>query len=160
MKNIIKLIAVAAALLPLGQLQAKTFGGFAPKKTFTLTVTTKFVSKAAAVGDSPSKVVPVPKGIVKLAVNETVKFTIGAKGQLIFKGLALPFNPALSKTGPNIYGNPQTNPAVQPARNVSDCSISNDPEAGPTSGKLKFYQTNGSGLKKTVTVVVYGLEKK
>jgi hypothetical protein len=160
MKNIIKLIAVAAALLPLGQLQAKTFGGFAPKKTFTLTVTTKFAAKAAAVGATQSKVVPVPKGIVNLAVNETVKFTIGAKGQLIFKGFEIPFNPAVSKGIPNTYGNPQTNPAVQPARNVSNCFINKGSEAEPTFGTLKFYQTNGSGLKKTVTVVVYELKKK
>ena len=160
MKNIIKLIAVATALLPLGQLQAKTFGGFTPKETFNLTVTTKFVARSSPIKGAPSVVVPVPKGIVKLSVGETVKFTIGAKGQLLVKGFDVPFRSASPDLTFVVYGNQPSKPTAQSKRNISNCLIVKNLEEGPTIGELKFYQTNGRGLKETTTVVVYELKKK
>ncbi len=160
MKTIIKLIAVATALLPLGQLQAKTFGGFAPKKTFTLKVTNKFVSQSKTIEGSESIVVPVPEGIVKLSVGQPVKFTIGAKGQLVFKGFEVPFESEGSDSILTCYDNQPKKPTPQSMRDFSQCAIAKDFMGQPLFVELKFYQTRGKGLNKTVTGVIYRLEKK
>ena len=160
MKNIIKLIAVTTALLPLGQLQAKTFGGFAPKKTFTLTVTDKFVVKRLNSSGSIITTDPVPKGIVKLLVDQRVKFTIGARGQLIAKGFEVPFKGGTSRSDLNVYSNLSNKNPIIPPGNSSQCIFFKDSRGEPVGGQLKFYQVNGKGLKETFTTVEYDLSKK
>lgn len=158
MKNIIKLVAVAAALLPLGQLQAKTFGGFAPKKTFTMKVTTKFVAKTPKSG--PVVVVPVPKGMLNLALGQTVTFTIGAKGQLTAKGLEIPFEPKVTLEMANDYDNQPAKPTPQSLSNAAYGQIFKNSKGEPMTGKLKFYKKEGKGLKEASTSVVYELKVK
>ena len=158
MKNIIRIVAVAAALLPLGQLQAKTFGGFAPKKTFTMKVTTKFVAESPLNG--PSVIVPVPKGMLDLTVGQTVKFTIGAKGQLTAKGLEVPFEPRSTLEMANDYDNQPARPTTQSKKNAAYGVIFKNSKGEPVTAELKFYKRQGKGLKAASTAVVYKLELK
>lgn len=158
MKNIIKLVALAAALLPLGQLQAKTFGGFAPKKTFTMKVATKFVAKTNLNGQSV--VVPVPKGMLDLTVGQTVKFTIGAKGQLTAKRLEIPFKPRVTVEMANDYDNQPAKPTSQSFGNATYGQIYKNSKGEPISGKLAFYKKEGKGLKEASFAVVYELKGK
>ena len=160
MKNIIKLIAVTTALLPLGQLQAKTFGGFAPKKTFTLTVTGKVVTQVGITTDSEPKTVPLPKGMINLSLDKPVTFTIGAKGQLISKGFEVRFLTGNTNPKVIVYSNLPEKPTGQQPRNPSNCAVYKNSQGEPIGAQVKFYQNSGKGLKRVFTTVVYDLKKK
>jgi hypothetical protein len=158
MKKLFTIIACTAALLPLSQVQAKTFGGFAPKKTFTLTVETKASAKATATGGSV--VSAVPKGIPNFAEGQLVKFKIGGNGQLIGKGFEIPFKPALTTTAGNTYNNQPKRPTAQSVRKVANALIYKDSAGEPVGAVLIFTKVNGSGLKTSNNLVTYTLEKK
>jgi hypothetical protein len=158
MTKLVKIIACVAAILPLGQLQAKTFGGFAPKKTFMLTVGSKVSIKGGISGGSVPA--PVPKGISSFGVGQLVKFTVGAKGQLIGKGFEIPFKPALVTPGGNTYNNQPKVPTAQSVRSVSNGLVYKDSAGEPIGAVLTFTKVSGSGTKTTTNLVTYTLEKK
>ena len=90
---LVQFIMLSGALLPLSQAQAagpasKTFGGFLPGKKFTLTV--QSFTSSQSVGTTTKMVVPIPTGIPKFRKGQTVKFTIGTKGQLTVAGFSMP----------------------------------------------------------------------
>ena len=97
-KLLLQTLACCAVLLPFSQVEAKTFGGFKPGKTFKLKVTEVISSKS--VGTKIIKKAPIPSSIPKLKKGTTIRFKIGAKGQLTAKGLSIPFK---SDTGPRMF---------------------------------------------------------
>ncbi len=98
MKHLLaKAVACAAILLPLTAgatthtpFHKKTYGGWAPGKTFTFTIKTRVIAKGTL--DGGTKISKVPKGIPSFKKGDKVKFVIGKKGQLtVPKKFSLPF---------------------------------------------------------------------
>jgi hypothetical protein len=143
-------IACCAALLPFSQAEARTYGGFAPGKTFTLTVTEK-VTKKFVLSDV-TKNVAVPGGIPNFEVGQAVTFTIGPKGQLTAEGMSIPFEEAVANL--NEYWIPPTwdNPSGDLGQVTKNWR--NQPRKVFLSfGKLKFV-----GLTPTTFLVTYTLK--
>ena len=74
-----KTLACAAVLLPLGQIQAKTFGSFTPNKMFTLELTAKESFKVKPGGARKNS--GIPNGVPNFKIGQKVKFKIGSKTQ-------------------------------------------------------------------------------
>lgn len=156
MKTLIKSIICAATLLPLGQLQAKDFGGLTPKQTFTFSVTGV---ESVKVTRGASKPTPMLRGIPAFTKGQAIKFTIGAKGQLMSKGFSIPFKMASAETSENIYSNKPKAPTVQSMKNGVNARIYKDTTGMPVSGSLIFSKQTGPAMKPYDVVVTYTLEK-
>lgn len=132
----IKFIACAALFLPFSQVQAagagKTFGGLKPKQTFSLKVTKVESLKKTGTGDSQ---VPIPAGFPQLKVGQTVKFTIGAKGQLTCPFFSLPFRAANPEEKSNSYGNGN----VTPSKVTKIGEVVIDKKGNPVIAHITFY---------------------
>lgn len=151
MKNLIlQVIVCAGALLPLSQIQAATYGGFAPGKTFTFTV--KSVSSSKTVGTKVTANVPVPTGIPKFAKGQKVKFTIGSKGQLTGPGFSIPFK-ADAGTANNYVTVPT---ATKPS--ADSAIVFKSTAKVPTAASLHFFKVSISGFTATTNAVVYILQ--
>lgn len=81
---------VGALLLPFASVEAKTYGGFKPGKTFSFKVKEIISSQAVGLGGVAKKA-PIPNSVPKFKKGQKVKFTITAKGGLQAKGLNIPF---------------------------------------------------------------------
>ena len=84
----------AALLLPIlsTTASAKKYGGFKTGYTFTLRV--KKVSSVEATGipgSGTTKKVEIPDGLPKFRKGQKVRFKIGRRGKLVFKGAKIPF---------------------------------------------------------------------
>ena len=144
---LLKLAVCSAVLLPLSQAEAagpvsKLFGGFAPGKKFTLTVTkvecTKlenFVSKKAAI----------PSGVTKFKKGQKVKFAIGKKGQLTAPGINLSF---VEDNGPSNNYIDRTNKNF----NADEADVYKDTANNGVGAELFLYKENHGGLG-TIPVV-------
>lgn len=93
---VLQLFAICALFIPLNQAEAAkkpkapaVFGGWAPGKTFTFTVTSKISS--ATVGTQVIDPAPIPKGVPAFAVGQQITFTIGKKGELKGPGFSIAF---------------------------------------------------------------------
>jgi hypothetical protein len=155
----INTIACCALLLPVSQVQAagagKTFGGFKPKQTFAFKVSS--VASVRTVGAKVSKV-PVPAGIPNFKLKQTVRFTIGAKGQLTGPGFSIPFYSKNSSAAGNGYTN------VTPGNNESPIVglvLKNQGSANagtPASASIIFSKYSVQGTKVTTNAVTYYFE--
>ncbi len=152
-KLLLQAIVCISALLPLTQVQAKTFGDFAPNKKFVLTVTEKISAqtKNGVVKTSVS----VPAGLPDYKVGQKIKFKIGQKGELIGQGFTASY-----KTGTafsNAYGPKKVNAQTRtlPAAIISKEDVTFE----PSSGALYFIKVKVAGTKSTVNSVTYILEK-
>ena len=143
------------ALLPLSEMKAaepavKTYGGFTPGQTFTFTVTDRTSTKTR--GTKVTKNVPVPNGIPDFAEGQTVKFTIGAKGQLKGSGFSIRYRS--DKGDVNLYSNnPSTSSIAGEAATVSKTRRDR-----PTDATLTFYRVRFSGFVPISHFVQYDLE--
>jgi hypothetical protein len=147
MKHILPFITCLAFLLPVGNADAKTYGGFTPKQTFTFTVKEKSCVKQ--VDFTPAVEVPVPAGIVNLGVGQKVTFTIGSKGQLKFKKASLPFFAGKKKY--NDY-------LLPPAGGLSQSGkVNKNAKGKPIGVSLNFLKFETDGVSRTVTTVDYKL---
>jgi hypothetical protein len=151
-KLLLQAIVCVSALLPLSQVQAKTFGDFAPNKKFVLTVTEK-ISAQNKNGVLKTSV-PVPAGLPNFSVGQKVKFKIGNKGELIVQGFSIGY-----KTGTafsNGYGPKKVNAQTRtlPAAVVFKDSTTFE----PTNAALYFFKVKVAGTKSTVNTVTYILE--
>lgn len=144
-KLLLQMIVCGAALLPLSQVHAATYGGYAPGKKFTLTVKVKEAA-SLTLGGRPKKV-PVPAGVPDFKVGQKVVFTIGAKGQLTAKGLSLPFKQDAGNA--NVY---YINPSrTHPQGDIAQIFKS---ETGkPLEGALTFFRVKPTSF--TTTTVIY-----
>lgn len=147
MKHILACIACCATLFSVGNADAKTFGGFTPKQTFTFTVKEK--SSTRQVDITPAVDVPVPAGIVNFGLGQKVTFTIGKAGQLKFKKSSLPFFTGKKKY--NDYLLPTTG-------GLSQSGLVNKNSKGkPISVSLYFLKIETDGVSRTTTTVDYKL---
>ena len=90
---LVQVLVICGSLLPLANAQAggpasKTFGGFSPGKKFTLIV--QSVTSSQSIGTNTKPIVAIPTGIPNFKKGQTVKFTIGTKGQLTGPGFSIP----------------------------------------------------------------------
>lgn len=146
MKHLLFLLGASCALA--APLSAKTYGGFKPGKTFTFTVVEK-VSRSQ-VDLNPSTDVPVPPGVVNLAVGSKVTFTIGKKGQLQFKKLSYPFS--AGKKGYNDY-------LLPPAGGLSESgAVYKNSKGEPKSVSLNYLKFVMKDLSRTTYNVDYKLK--
>ena len=107
---LLHVIAICAAVLPVTQAQAvepagKKYGDFKPGDKFTLKVTT-----VTEIGKRPSNFPVFKEG-------QSVKFTIGPKGQLIGPKFTINFEPEGTSANENYYDNatPSTQTLVHQA---------------------------------------------
>lgn len=154
MKTIItSLMTAGIALLPISNAAAKTFGGFSPGKTFTLTV--KQVNSTQTIGYKAPKVVPIPSGIPKFKVGDKVKFEIGKSGQLKGPDFILPYVSSTSFI--NTY-------SIQPSLNLLSPNggiVTKNTKGQPTGCALDFYKYRIPGTTlntTTINQVTYILE--
>lgn len=145
-------IACCAVLLPFSQAEAKTYGGFSPGKTFTMTVKEKISGQVDITGKVLKKT-PVPAGIPDYRVGQRVKFKIGARGQLTGPdGLSLPFKNDAGTA--NVY-------YIQPSRSNPSGDIGQvfkNTKGKPTATALTFFKVKISGFTPVTNTVVYTLE--
>ncbi len=154
MKTITSILMTAGiALLPITQAAAKTFGGFAPGKTFTLTV--KQVNSTQTIGYKAPKVVPIPPGIPKFKIGDKVKFEIARNGQLKGPDFLLPY--VSSTASINTY-------SIQPSLNLLSPNggiVTKNSKNQATGCALDFYKYRIPGTtinSLTVNQVTYILE--
>ena len=146
-----KTLACAAVLLPLGQIQAKTFGSFTPNKMFTLELTAKESFKVKPGGARKNS--GIPNGVPNFKIGQKVKFKIGSKGQLIGPGFSISFRDSATIGGlANIYQDPK-----KPGSSTRKLSLGQIYVVDnlPTSGNLTFTVFNINGLNSSVSTVVY-----
>lgn len=160
----INTIACLALLLPITQAQAagagSTFGGFTPKQKFSLEVTE--VISAKIVGTTATRGLPIPEGFPKFKVKQTVKFTIGAKGQLIGPSFSIPFNEKGSSVSINSYdfipvGNKKTFIKGLVYKNTG--AEKNGLPSGALVTFQKFSNSNATLTTKSVTYSFYSYKK-
>lgn len=151
---LLQTIACCAVLLPFSQAEAKTYGGFAPGKTFTMTVKKKVSTKS--VNTTTTKNVPVPAGIPDYKVGQKVKFKIGKKGQFTGPdGLSLPFKTGTTGAAAvNVYYIPPTRTKPQGDTGEVFKTAANQ----PTHVALFFARFKISGFSGVTNVVSYTLE--
>lgn len=144
------MIVFCGVMLPLAHLQAATYGGFAPGKTFTFTVTSR--TSVQTKGTKVTTNAPIPAGIPNYSKGQKVKFTIGSKGQLTGPGLSMPFKSGSATA--NTYVNPPTSTFAQPNSGIVFKNSLNK----PTGVTLHFFKVELSGFTLTSNTVVYTLE--
>ncbi|NJM36394.1 MAG: hypothetical protein HC845_00120 [Akkermansiaceae bacterium] len=155
-KLLLKTLAIAAVLLPLSQVQAKTFGSFQPKRTFTLKVASVTGTKQKP-GQVPVETPgSVPAGLPKFKVGQILKFKIGNKGELIGKGFSIPFLASASNAGTGVNGYQDPKKAKPTTRKVTFANIfvQNDVVE---AGALTFTAIKVSGSSATTSSAIYGL---
>lgn len=144
------MIVCGAALLPLSQVQATSFGGFAAGYRFKLTLDAKPIATVISLkGAGVQK--NIPEGFPQLRKGDKVGFKIGNKGQLIIEDFSIPFRSG-SKSA-NVYS----------AKDLTVVANFSQAVVNKTSGKpifmnLVLRKKSGSGLSTKVTQVVYLLE--
>ena len=147
-KLLLQMIVCGAALLPFSQIQAATYGGWAPGKKFTFTVKEK-ESASLTLGGKP-KMVAVPAGVPNFKKGQKVVFKIGSKGQLTAPGMSLPFKSDAGSA--NVY-------YIEPSRSHPQADIGQvfkDSTGKPNSVALSFFRVKPGTF--TTTTVVYTLE--
>ncbi len=130
--------------------QFKTYGGFAPGKKFTFTIT-EMESNKSDLGGKPKKC-PVPKGIPKFAKGDKVKFTIGKKGELTGPGFSIKF--ASDAGTANAYANKPSK--SQPQADIGQ--VFKDTNGKQTAAALNFFKVDVKGFSSTVYAVTYIFE--
>ena len=113
-------------------------------------VTEKITAKI--IGTKVVKNVPVPAGVPNYKKGQKVKFTIGAKGQLIAPGLSIPFKEDGGTV--NVYNKVVTTGAPKSDTGEVFKTSTNK----PINVALMFNRTTVSMTGATVTTVTYTLE--
>jgi hypothetical protein len=157
MKNLIIPIILGGALLPFASIQAqevraatKTYGGFAPGKTFTLTVTEKTTRRTK--GTSVKKNVPVPSSIPNFQVGDDVKFTIGDSGQLKGPGFSIEYD---GEEGRVVF---YENDLSWEKPRGSAATVTKTSSGKPKRATLTFYKFRFDGFIPVTTTVNYLLD--
>ena len=149
---VVNALVCCAVLLPFhADAKPKTYGGFAPGKTFTFKVKTRVTSKS--VGQKITKGVAVPAGVPNLKLGQSVVFRIGAKGQLTSTGkFTIPFK-ANGGTS-NVY-----NQLIAGLNSkVNTATVFKGLANKPTGVALTFVRNTYAGYKTTTTQVNYTLK--
>jgi hypothetical protein len=150
-KLLLKAVAVCALLLPLQTVDAKTFGTFKPKMTFTLEVTEKISGQV----DLSGKVIKpgTVDGVPNYKKGDKIKFKIGKKGQLTGPdGLSLPFKQDAGTA--NVYFIPPSRD--NPSGDIGQ--VYKNAKNKPIAASLTFFKVTIKNNFPTTQTVVYSLE--
>lgn len=126
--------------------------GFAPGTTFNFKVVYVYSSAGPAADPVAQVPAPIPSGIPKFKLGNTVKFTIGSKGQLTGPGFSLKFvvdegfSYAYSASNPLSPTNPNTAHVDKSKKNK------------PTAVGLNFFKSKIVDGVDTLYSVYYALE--
>ena len=144
----LKAIIFCAAILPFSQVQAaKMFGGFEAGQTFRLVVKERTSVKRVGFSGAETNV-GIPSNVPNFVVGQSVKFSIGKKGQLKVAGLVLRLENATY--GSNDYLIP---PSAN--RKIRTATIEKDFSRNAIGGTLIFVNVAYAGLNTTTTTVTY-----
>jgi hypothetical protein len=152
---LLKTLAFAAIVSPLNQAEAKTFGSFQPKTTFTLKVA-EVTGTVQKVGQFPTTTTTAPAGVPKFFVGQTLQFKIGPKGELIGKGFTIPYRAARSNPsiGVNAYQDPlKAKPTTRKVSIAGIFLVNNVVD----SGSLQFTTIKVGGASASTAGVIYTL---
>lgn len=143
-------LAIAAVLITASAQAAgpagKRFGGFAAKQTFTLTVEDRQAFETQ--GGQTAPTFRIPAGIPQFNAGQTVKFTIGRKGQLRGPGFSLAL-------GENNADYNQYSSISTPKRAKENTALLTK-ASGDSAQQvvLYFYDTNITGPSSSVTYLL------
>ena len=147
---LLKALALAAVLLPLGSLQAAGATGFKVGQTFKLKVVK--VTSTKKVGYFGTETAnPVPGNVPKFAKNKNIDFKIAKGGKLTAKGISIPFAHA-SKTV--VEYNWFKDAAIDITHNAEIKRRGTK----ATGGNLSFFISDFSGAEPVFYTVVYKLD--
>lgn len=147
---LLKMIVCGAALLPLSQVQAAGFGGFASGYKFKLTLDEKPIATVISIkGGGVLK--SVPDGFPKFQKGDRVSFKIGTRGELIVANFSIPY-----RSGSK-YSNVYSAKDLTVVANFSQAVV-NKTSGKPSFMNLVLRKKSGSGLSTKVTQVVYLLD--
>ena len=159
MKHLLaKAVACAAILLPLTAgatthtpFHKKTYGGWAPGKTFEFKITSRVIAKGSL--DGGAKVSKVPPGIPSFKKGDKIKFVIGKRGQLtVPKKFSMPFK---------IDGGTVNEYYITPTQESPQGDIGQvykNSKGKPLGGFLTFSKFVIDGFDTTTYLVNYGFE--
>lgn len=131
---------------------AGSFGEYNAGDTFSLKVVRKETTKVSATGKLVKKV-PVPTGVPNFANGQTVRFKIGGKGQLIARGMAIPFVKSMSSPGYT------TAYFTQKPKGADSATVHKLTGQETDFAQVTFVRQSGTGAKTSVVTVAYVLEK-
>ncbi|MEO5914192.1 MAG: hypothetical protein ABIS50_08165 [Luteolibacter sp.] len=132
--------------------QPAPLGGFPPGTTFSFKVVYTYSTKGPAADPVAQVPAPVPLGIPKFKKGDTVKFTIGNKGQLTGPGFSMKyvtdeeFSYAYSANNPLSPANPKT------------AHVDKNKKNKPTAVGLNFFKSKIVDGVDTLYSVYYALE--
>lgn len=124
----------------------KRFGGFAAKQTFSFKVEDR--QSFESQGSATVQTFRIPASIPKFEVGQTVKFTIGRKGQLQGPGFSIPLE--LENTDYNQYLSTSTGKKPTPDTAILTKTSTDTPQ----QVVLYFYDAKWSGGSQSVTYVL------
>lgn len=127
-------------------------GGFAPGTTFKFKVVYLYSSKGPAADPTAQVPAPVPAGIPKFKMGETVKFTIGKKGQLTGPGFSMKF-----VTDEKFSYAYSAKNRLSPANPIT-AHVDKNKKNKPTAVGLNFFKSTTTGTDDTLNTVYYALE--
>lgn len=160
----INMLTCCALLLSITQAQAagagSTFGGFTPKQTFSLEVAE--VISAKIVGTKATRGVPIAAGFPKFKIKQTVKFTIGARGQLIGPSFSIPFKEEATTTSMNCYEFIPVGPNKTFSKGLVYKNTGTEKNGLPSGALVtfqKFSKSNATVTTKLVTYYFYNYKK-
>lgn len=153
MKNLlVSAIVAAASLLPFhnAEAQGMSFGGFEPNYKFTFTVQDVVSIKTQGALAPPTKA-PIPRGLPKYKKGQKVKFKIGNKGQIIAKGMNIPFS--ADRPTANVYTRVTTGLKAK----TDTCTIAKSSNNKATAATIAFLRYSGSPFNMTTYSLTYTL---
>ena len=146
-----KLLVCCVILISFDQADAKTYGGFKPKKTFTFPVTQRSSISVSALKTDASA--PIPPEFPNFVEGQNVKFTISPRGQLTGPMFSLPL--VGSNNAGNVY-------ILERKSNKAylnwNAQIAKGEQQTPRLVVLSFTKITGSGIKLKTQTVSYILE--
>jgi hypothetical protein len=147
---LLKTLALAAILLPLGNLQAAGSTGFKVGQTFKLKVVK--VTSTKKVGYFGTEAAsPIPGNVPKFTKNKMIEFTIAKGGKLTAKGLSIPFVHASKKVV-------EYNLFKDAAIDITHNATFQRSGTTATGGELSFFINDYSGAEPVFQTVVYKLD--
>ena len=132
---------------------AGTFGEYNAGDTFALKVVQRETNRVFASG-RVVKGVPVPTGVPSFVRGQTVRFRIGARGQLIATGMSIPFVKSMSSPGYT------TSYFLRTAKGVNSATVHKLTSRETDFAQVTFVRQAGSGANSSVVSVSYALEKR
>ena len=132
--------------------QPAASNGFAPDTTFKFKVVYMYSSVAPAADPVAQVQAPVPSGIPNFKLENTVKFTIGSKGQLTGPGFSMKF---VADEGFS-YAYSASNP-LSPA-NPNTAHVDKSKKNKPTAVGLNFFKSKTVDGVEMLYSVYYALE--